>query len=104
MPVEDRAQHRRASIFGGRHEEPQAPGDDLRGEAERLELRHGSVGEAGELDAIRAHDEGAAELQTAGEIEHRAALADGAPTLLPRQVRPARTAHPVIDAGASLAG
>ena len=89
---------RRASILGGRHEEPQAPGDDFRGEAERLELRHGAVGKAGELDAMRAHHQRAADLQSAGEIEHGAALDDGAPGLVDAKGRVRRRRRGLIDA------
>ena len=39
MAVEKRGENRRAAILGDRHEEPQAPGDDLGDEAERLQLR-----------------------------------------------------------------
>ena len=69
----------RSSAVG--HEEPQAPGDDLGDEAERLQLADGAVGEAGELDAMRAHHQRAADLQIAGEIEHGAAVDDGGPGL-----------------------
>ena len=65
-----------------RHEEPQAPGDDFGGEAERLQLRDHAIGEAGQLDAMHAHHQRAADLQPAGKIEHRAALNDRAPGFL----------------------
>ena len=65
--------------LGNRHEEAQAPGDDFRSEAERLQLRHSAIGIAGELDAMRAHHQGAADLQIAGEIEDGAAIEHGAP-------------------------
>src|SRR3546814_5391707 len=38
-----------------------------------------AVGEAGELDAERAHDLGAAELEAVGEIQHGAAVEYGGP-------------------------
>ena len=69
----------RSAILGDRHEQAQAPGDDFRGEAERLQLRNGTVGIAGELDAIRVHHQRAADLQIAGEIEDGAAIEHGAP-------------------------
>src|ERR1700730_2708190 len=105
MAVEDRAEHRRASACawaGDGQEQPQAPGDDLRGEAERLELRYGAVGKAGELDAMRAHDQRPADLLPAGEIEHRAALDDGAPGLLMGETGCAGDPETVVDAGERL--
>ena len=50
------------------------------------------VGEAGQLDAVRAHDANAAELQALGEIE------DGAAVHQRRRRRP-----PAVSAGASAA-
>ena len=91
------AKDRRAAIFGGRHEEPQAPGDDFRGEAERLQLRHGAVGIAGELDAMRVHHQRAADLQIAGEIEHGAAIDDGAPGFVRRKAGGAVDAERLIE-------
>ena len=61
------------------HEEPQLPGDDLGGETDRLEAVDHAVGEAGEFDAERAHDPGAAQLQPAVEFEHGAAVLQRAP-------------------------
>ena len=42
-------------------------------------MRHSTIGIAGELDAMRAHHQGAADLQIAGEIEDGAAIEHGAP-------------------------
>ena len=97
MAVEDCAEDRRAAFFRGRHEEPQAPGDDLRGEAKRLQLRHGAVGEAGQLDTMRAHDERAADLKIVGEIEHRPAAEDSAPGLRQRELWRTVDAEALID-------
>src|SRR5260370_14471046 len=67
MAIEDGGQDRGTSVGGGRHEQPQAPGDDFGSEAERLELRHGAIRISGELDAIGVHDERAANLKAAGD-------------------------------------
>jgi hypothetical protein len=60
--VEDGTGDRGAALLCGWHEEPQAPGNDLGYETQRLELANGAVGEAGELDAMRARDQRAADL------------------------------------------
>jgi hypothetical protein len=88
MAFEVCSEQRRTAIFRNRHEEPQAPGDDLREEAERLQLRHGAIGEARQLDAVSAHDEGAADLHAAGEVEHGAALDDRVPRFVRRKSLP----------------
>ena len=48
------------------------------------------VGEAGQLDAVRAHDADAAELQAVGEIEDGAAVQQRRESVLGRQRRCAR--------------
>jgi len=55
MTIEDRGEDRRPAIFSGRHEEAEAPSDDLRIQAKRLQLRNSAVGETGELDAPGLH-------------------------------------------------
>src|SRR5689334_1708452 len=68
-----------------RHEEPQLPADDLRHETERLEAVDHAVGEAGELDAMRAHDARAAELKPIFKDEHGAAILEDGPCFISRE-------------------
>ncbi len=90
----------RATIFGSRHKEPQAPGDDLRDEAERFQLRYGAVREAGELDATCAHHGATPDLQAAGEIKHGTPFVDGGATHHQRRGGPSRPALARLDAEA----
>ena len=53
----------------GRHEHAQLPGDDLVEEAVGAQAVAHGVGEAGQLDAVGAHDADAAKLEPFGEIE-----------------------------------
>ena len=56
-----------AGIGLERQKQPQAPGDDLAEEAEALELLDFGVAEAGQLDALRAHDRRNAQAQAAAK-------------------------------------
>src|SRR3546814_11609692 len=59
------------------HEHAELPGDDLMEKAVSAEALAHRVGEAGELDAVGAHDADAAELEALGEVEDGLAVDQG---------------------------
>ena len=86
MALQQRAEDRGA-VRADRHEEAQPPGDDLGDEAHRLQAVDHAVGEAGELDAVLAHDLDAAKFQPVGEFEDRPAVEQSGPGIGRRQSR-----------------
>ena len=58
------------------------PGTVVMGPPAVTDTLNGAVGETGEFDPLHAHDERAADLKPADEIEHRPALGDRVPGFL----------------------
>ncbi|WP_445262828.1 hypothetical protein, partial [Pseudomonas sp. JAI120] len=69
------------------HEEAELPRDDLAEEAKGAQALAHRVGEAGEFDAIGAHDAHATELEAFGEIEDCLALDERGIGMVGGQVR-----------------
>jgi len=71
VALQDLGQHLDAALVRG-HEHPELPGDDLVEQAVHRQPVADGIGETDELDAMRMHHAGAAELHPVGEMEDHA--------------------------------
>ena len=80
MPLHQPGENAGAGLADG-NEQPQFPADDLGDETHRLQAVDHAVGESPQFDAGRAHDHGAAQLQSALEVEDGAGVLQCGPRI-----------------------